>query len=88
MCVGTHNHHQHYRPQVDDEKEEGDHGQCEDTSDPPVLPSEGNADRGALLIELLFSYMNVKIKIHPFNHQHSEIMIFYTVYLNIFQCQY
>lgn len=35
----THNHHQHYRTQINDEKEEGDHSQSKDTPHPPVPPS-------------------------------------------------
>lgn len=36
----THNHHKHHGAQVDDEEEESDHGEGEDASHPPVLPSK------------------------------------------------
>lgn len=35
----THNNHKHNGAQVDDEEEEGDHGQSEDPTYPPILPS-------------------------------------------------
>lgn len=35
----TYQEHQHEGPHIDDQEKQGDHGQSEDASDPPVLPS-------------------------------------------------
>lgn len=35
----TYQEHQHEGPHIDDQEKKGDHGQGENASDPPVLPS-------------------------------------------------
>lgn len=40
----THNHHQHHRTQINNDKEEGDHSQGQDAPHPPVPPSAGETN--------------------------------------------